>query len=134
VANKEQRESRALVLKRAADFIAQLIEQTVMHQEARMQIVSRLENWNDPDMYIRWAEAIKTLAEADRQLAEGVAKVVAAVASVGVLEKPKVFDFDGLTPAGVARKFGLDEKETEDMIDQVCKDGHEAWLQQREQL
>ena len=83
---------KALVLKRAADFIQQMTQQTVRHEEAREQIVSRIDSWSEPKQYLLWAQSIQALAEADRQLAEGVAQVVAAMAAVSPDEikmKPK---------------------------------------------
>jgi hypothetical protein len=114
---------KALVLKRAADFIQQMTQQTVRHEEAREQIVSRIDSWTEPQQYLLWAQSIQALADADRQLAEGVARVVAAMASVTPDEikmdpkpKTKLTDFAGMSKAAISRELGFDESRKKEQL------------------
>lgn len=127
---------KALVLKRAADFIQQMTQQTVRHEEAREQLVSRLENWNEARDVAMWAQSIRELAEADRQLAEGVAQVVAAIASVSPDEikmthkpKPKLTDFAGMSKAAISRELGASGHAEGDVLQEkydAAAEGFEA--------
>jgi hypothetical protein len=122
-ANTRQLETpRSLVLKRAAEFIQQMTQQTIRHEEAREQLVSRLGNWHEPREIIMWSQSIKELAEADRQLAEGVAMVINAVDGVtpdDIKPKPKVklTDYAGWSKEEIRREFGLDEPDEGVMAD-----------------
>lgn len=115
---RRERPSEAeLLFKRCSEFVEHMIRQSVAHEVARQQVVSRLAGDMLGQNAMEMTCALRMLAGADRALGEAVARILAAANGIDLpIEHPSEQEelealrrLEGAAPGRIMRAMGLSQ-------------------------